>query len=435
MPAETPEQETQEAQQYWGYLVKQDKCGTDLLNRLLRGIANHIVCYGSHTLPDVEKKLRSATVQPDENCPDLTPSQLAEFYKSVGGDYDVLFIDTVPNSISFIYKSLGCVHSLHPPKGVDKYEDPSIPALKPQGFVTWQTIQLLLGPEEHVPFLQNAVKKFDITDPANGKVFPKLLPPECLPTTPDEDMLTWYDSVSQRLQADAEAVDAEQSDRAQLGAPHYGHGLSPGPGPVGHLSRTESYAITADARPSFVAIREILHGLPLLIMLLTLLGPESSKGVRPSPGHFRQHSVLICGRRVNDRMSMSIITPTTIPVAPAQGTAKTQRKSLHKAAYHQLVTTRANQMRTDNFPYNRYGHLTNGDLPNTHLLTLLRNPRTPRIRQMATLNLQTLATYLLTSATIAVLILTARLPTQENPLSANDAPMIPLPPLASTSPI
>ncbi|KAF2236422.1 hypothetical protein EV356DRAFT_443354, partial [Viridothelium virens] len=230
MPAETPEQETQEAQQYWGYLVKQDKCGTDLLNRLLRGIANHI----------------SATVQPDENCPDLTPSQLAEFYKSVGGDYDVLFIDTVPNSISFIYKSLGCVHSLHPPKGVDKYEDPSIPALKPQGFVTWQTIQLLLGPEEHVPFLQNAVKKFDITDPANGKVFPKLLPPECLPTTPDEDMLTWYDSVSQRLQADAEAVDAEQSDRAQLGAPHYGHGLSPGPGPVGHLSRTESYASTDD---------------------------------------------------------------------------------------------------------------------------------------------------------------------------------------------
>jgi hypothetical protein len=32
-----------EAYDYWGYLFKEDKCGTDLLDRLLKGIANVIV--------------------------------------------------------------------------------------------------------------------------------------------------------------------------------------------------------------------------------------------------------------------------------------------------------------------------------------------------------------------------------------------------------
>ena len=36
--------EKKEAYQYWGYLFKSDKCGTDLLNRLLVGIAGFIVC-------------------------------------------------------------------------------------------------------------------------------------------------------------------------------------------------------------------------------------------------------------------------------------------------------------------------------------------------------------------------------------------------------
>ncbi|KAI9692516.1 MAG: hypothetical protein M1822_006747 [Bathelium mastoideum] len=227
MANDTPDPEAREAQQYWDYLVKEDKCGTDLLNRLLRGIANHI----------------SASVQPDNDCPDLTPAQLAEFYKSVGGDYDALFIDTAPQSISFIYKSLGCVHSLQPSKSGGSYEDPLVPALKPKGFVTWQTVQLLLDPEEHVPFLQNAVKNFDIKDPEKGDVFPKVLPAACLPSKPDEEMLTWYEKVSRHLQADAE--EAEQSDRVRLGEREYAHGWKPGPGPISHLSRTESYASMA----------------------------------------------------------------------------------------------------------------------------------------------------------------------------------------------
>lgn len=32
-----------EAYDYWGYLFKEDKCGTDLLDRLLKGIAEVIV--------------------------------------------------------------------------------------------------------------------------------------------------------------------------------------------------------------------------------------------------------------------------------------------------------------------------------------------------------------------------------------------------------
>jgi hypothetical protein len=32
-----------EASQYWGYLIKEDKCGTDRLDRLLRGLGAVIV--------------------------------------------------------------------------------------------------------------------------------------------------------------------------------------------------------------------------------------------------------------------------------------------------------------------------------------------------------------------------------------------------------
>jgi hypothetical protein len=38
-----------EAYQYWGYLLKPDKCGTPLLDRLLKGIAATIVSGGDCT--------------------------------------------------------------------------------------------------------------------------------------------------------------------------------------------------------------------------------------------------------------------------------------------------------------------------------------------------------------------------------------------------
>ncbi|KAF2644635.1 hypothetical protein P280DRAFT_465932 [Massarina eburnea CBS 473.64] len=185
-----------EAYEYWGYLIKPDKCGTDLFNRLLEGIA------------EVVRK----TFEPSPS-PDITPSQIAAFYRAVGGNYDVLFLETPPSSISFIYRSLGAFHSLQPAPDDDGYSSPSIPALKKKGFVTWQTIQLLLGPQEHVPFLQNAVSTFDVVDPQTGDVFPKLLPSECLPAHPDEAMVSWHEGVAARLRREAEDDAAEKEEK------------------------------------------------------------------------------------------------------------------------------------------------------------------------------------------------------------------------------
>ncbi|KAJ9662139.1 hypothetical protein H2201_006247 [Coniosporium apollinis] len=194
--AEPVDAQAKEAFQYWGYLFKPDKCGTELLNRLLAGIADFI----SRNLD-----------QPSDEI-DITPSQLAAFYRAVGGDYDILFIETPPQSMAFIYKSLGCLHSLQPAPTDDGYGTPNIPALKKKGFVTWQTIQLLLGPEEHVPFLQNAVATLGIIDPSTGQAFPKLLPTESFPREPDADMVRWYEGVSERLRQQCEAEEQQPGD-------------------------------------------------------------------------------------------------------------------------------------------------------------------------------------------------------------------------------
>ncbi|KAL5118582.1 hypothetical protein ACEQ8H_003433 [Pleosporales sp. CAS-2024a] len=189
-----------EAYEYWGYLLKADKCGTPILDRLLKGIADVI----------------SNTFEPSDS-PDLTPSQIAAWYRDVGGNYDMLFKDTPPSSIAFIYRSLGAFHSLQPAPDDDGYSAPSIPALKKQGFVTWQTIQLLLGPEEHVPFLQRAVQKYNVVDAASGAVFPKVLPKECFPDRPDDAMETWYEDVAASLKREADEEAARARVRAEAG--------------------------------------------------------------------------------------------------------------------------------------------------------------------------------------------------------------------------
>ena len=133
----------------------------------------------------------------------LTPAKLAAFYRLVGGDYDPLFLETSQASLSFIYQSLGCYHTLQPEK--DPYTPPTTPALTPAGFVRWQTVQLLLEPEEHVPFLQNAVKRFDLTNPADGAPFPSILPKESLPFEPDTEMVEWHENVAEKLMLEAQA--------------------------------------------------------------------------------------------------------------------------------------------------------------------------------------------------------------------------------------
>lgn len=153
----------------------------------------------------------------------LAPEKLATFYRLVGGDYDPLFVETPHPTLSFIYQSLGCFHTLQPT--ADAFVPPSVPALTSEGYVRWQTIQLLLGPDEHVPYLQQALKRFDIVNPVASEVFPKVLPREAFPAVPDEEMTKWHECVRELLEQEAE------SEQAMLGsgAGDHDHGSSHNP--------------------------------------------------------------------------------------------------------------------------------------------------------------------------------------------------------------
>lgn len=79
----------------------------------------------------------------------------------------------------------------------------------------WQTIQLLLGPEEHSSFLMEAVQRWDVKDPITDEVFPKVLPRECFPAVPDKHMIAWYEGVSERLRREAEEEERQREIEAQ----------------------------------------------------------------------------------------------------------------------------------------------------------------------------------------------------------------------------
>jgi hypothetical protein len=205
MASPQSEAEQKEAFQYWGYLFKQDRTGTDMLKNLLRGIHQTIVSR------DLQSRSTTSTDNPQittfEPCesPDITPSQMALFYKAVNGNYDPLFMSTPPSTIAFIYKNLGCLHTLQPPANLgDRYADPVVPALKIEGWIMWQTVQLLLGPDEHSEFLRQAVQKWNVKNPDTGEPFPKILPRSCFPPHPDTSMVEWYEGMSGRLRREAE---------------------------------------------------------------------------------------------------------------------------------------------------------------------------------------------------------------------------------------
>ena len=85
----------------------------------------------------------------------------------------------------------------------------------------WQTIQLLLGPDEHSKFLMEAVRRWDIKDPTTGEVLPKILPRSCFPSQPDKHMVAWYEGVSERLRTEAEEEmrkleDEKEEDRSRV---------------------------------------------------------------------------------------------------------------------------------------------------------------------------------------------------------------------------
>ena len=153
-------------------------------------------------LPAIAADLHGALqrrLEPSSTSSDLSPSQLANFYRSCGGNYDELFKNTGEHGVSWIYRTLGCYHSLQPSKNA--FEAPSIPCLTDDGYVRWQTLQLLLCPEEHVTFMQKAVELYDVPRKGGGS-FPKTIPTQCFPVRPDPDMEKWHRFVTSQINQD-----------------------------------------------------------------------------------------------------------------------------------------------------------------------------------------------------------------------------------------
>ncbi|KAI1209276.1 uncharacterized protein F4807DRAFT_427818 [Annulohypoxylon truncatum] len=179
---------------FYGYLFHKDKSQTYVLDALLRAIGLYI----------------SANIG-DENVTELTPSKLAAFYRAVGGDYDQLFVHCPHKSISYIWQALGVEHTLQPTE--NPYDPPSIPALTLRGFVRWETIQILLEPQEHAPFIQFAVRNWALVNPDNGKPFPPDLPRDAFPTQCDPEIDAWHKDCAKKLREEVTPKDEHPPSR------------------------------------------------------------------------------------------------------------------------------------------------------------------------------------------------------------------------------
>jgi len=127
-----------------------------------------------------------------------------------------LFVEVPHPSISWIYASIGCQHTLQPTS--NDFEPPSIPALTTRGFVRWQSIEILLGPEEHVPFIQTAVRNWGIKHPDTGENFPVDLPTEAFPQECDTEIEKWHSACAAKLRqrATPDDDDDDASVRPEL---------------------------------------------------------------------------------------------------------------------------------------------------------------------------------------------------------------------------
>ncbi|KAI1267551.1 hypothetical protein F5Y18DRAFT_306083 [Xylariaceae sp. FL1019] len=180
---------------YYGYLFNEDKTPTALLNALLRAIGLHII-----------ERIG------DKDDQQLDAKKLAAFYHAVGGDYDSLFVKTPEHSLSYIWRALGVQHTLQPTE--NPFEVPSIPALTLVGWVRWESLQILLGPEEHVPYMQYAVRNWHLKHPDTGETFPPNLPADSFPAVCDADVDKWHKECAVRLR-DAAAHPAQPAQPAQ----------------------------------------------------------------------------------------------------------------------------------------------------------------------------------------------------------------------------
>lgn len=217
-------------QNFWGNLINDDKSPSPRLEKLCLAIAELMVSSHGKSLAIPTDLLVQQTFDAKDNTY-ITPDRIAAFYKKVGGNYDSVFLQTTPQALSFIYQSLGCFHSLEPKleDSSDAYKPPSIPSLLPTGFVRWQTIQLLMDPDEHCTYLQNAVRLWDLTysdgqEPPNTDLFPKEIPRDAFPLTPDKQMLAWHEGVSQRLEHDYMKRHTKRASPSNFGTYHNNYG-------------------------------------------------------------------------------------------------------------------------------------------------------------------------------------------------------------------
>ena len=74
----------------------------------------------------------------------------------------------------------------------------------------------MLGPEEHVPFIQTAVRNFAIKNPDTGETFPVDLPTESFPLVADKDIEKWHNACAEKLRQRATPNEEEEGQRPDL---------------------------------------------------------------------------------------------------------------------------------------------------------------------------------------------------------------------------
>ncbi|KAI0907170.1 hypothetical protein F4823DRAFT_603864 [Ustulina deusta] len=194
-PQPEPKKPPVDGKSYYRYLFNDDKSPTDTLDGLLRALGQYITDHVG-----------------DTNDKQLNPRKLAAFYHAVGGDYDSLFLKSPDRTISYIWQALGVQHTLQPIPDND-YAPPSVPALTLRGFVRWQSLQILLGPEEHVPYLQHAVANWNLKHPYTGDAFPVDLPASVFPSVCDPAVDEWHRACGEKLREAATPMEEEKQPR------------------------------------------------------------------------------------------------------------------------------------------------------------------------------------------------------------------------------
>lgn len=118
-----------------------------------------------------------------------------------------LFVDAPHESLSYIWQVFGCRHSLEPTDSDDdvpwNFDPPTFPALTLRGFVRWESIQILLTPDEHVPFIIYAIRNWNLKNPDTGEPFPADITAAAFPSEPDPEITLWYESCGEKLRKEA----------------------------------------------------------------------------------------------------------------------------------------------------------------------------------------------------------------------------------------